>query len=101
MTCLRVDIVGFADESFPGFVHCDFIDASGNRHTFIEKIPVVTTQNLWSDSTYPQPGMMPCERVERLHDGEGSALARVCINAIDPTYPAEFIVLESQLMNDC
>ena len=54
MTCLRVDIVGFADESFPGFVHCDFIDAKGNRHRVLEKIPVVTTENLWNDSTYPQ-----------------------------------------------
>lgn len=38
--------------------------------------------------------------VECLHDGEGRALARVCINAMDPTYPAQFIVLESQLVND-
>src|SRR5258708_37604646 len=83
MTYLRVDIIGFADESFPGFVHCDFTDATGNRHTFLEKIPVVTTQNLWSDSTYPQPGMMPCETVECLHDGEGRALTRhnsSCLN---------------------
>jgi len=53
MTCLRVDIVGFADESFPGFVRCDFTDARGNRHTVLEKLPVVTTENLWSDSAYP------------------------------------------------
>jgi hypothetical protein len=70
MTCLRVDIVGFADESFPGLVHCDFADANGNRHKFIEKIPVVTTQDLWSDSTYPHPGLMPCDRVECLDEGE-------------------------------
>ena len=100
MTYLRVDIVGFADESFPGFVHCAFTDAMANRHTFLEKIPVVTTQNLWSDSTYPQPGMMQCETVERFHDAEGRSLARVCINAMDPTHPAQFIVLESQLEND-
>jgi hypothetical protein len=100
MTYLRVDIVAFADESFPGFVHCHFTDANGNRHTFLEKIPVVTTQSLWCDSTYPQPGMMPCERVECLDDGEGRALARVCINAMDPNCPAQFIVLGSQLVND-
>jgi len=101
MTCLRVDIVGFADESFPGLVHCDLADANGNRHKFIEKIPVVTTQDLWSDSTYPQPGLMPCDRVECLDDGEGRALARVSINSLDPSHPAQFIVLESQLVNDC
>jgi hypothetical protein len=100
MRCLRVDIVGFADESFPGFVHCDFTDAKGDRHTVLEKIPVVTTENLWSDSTYPQPGMLPCERVECLHDGAGSALALVSINPIGAGYPAQFFVLESQLVND-
>ena len=65
MTCLRVDIVAFADESFPGFVRCAFADADGNRHTFIEKIPVVSTQELWTDSNYPQPGMVPCMIVEK------------------------------------
>jgi len=34
-------------------------------------------------------------------DAEGRALVRVCINAMDPTHPAQFIVLESQLENDC
>ncbi len=101
MTYLRVEIVGFADESFPSFVHCAFTDAMANRYTFLEKIPVVTTQNLWSDSTYPQPGMMPCETVECMHDADGRALARVCINAMDPIHPTQFIVLESQLENDC
>ena len=98
MTCLRVDIVGFADESFPGFVHCDFTDAKGSRHTVLEKTPVVTTENLWSDSTYPQPGLLPCDRVEGLHDGVGPALAVVSINPIGPGYPAHFVVLESQLV---
>jgi len=73
MTCLRVDIVDFSDESFPGFVHCDFTDAKGNRHTVLEKIPVVTTESLWNESTYPQPGMLPCERVECLRDDAGRA----------------------------
>jgi len=64
MTCLRVDIVGFVDESFPGFVRCAFADANGNRHAFIEKIPVVTAQNLWRDSIYPQQGTVSCDKVE-------------------------------------
>jgi hypothetical protein len=104
MTCLRVDIVGFADESFPGFVQCAFADANGNRHTFIEKVPVVTAQELWSDSTYPQPGMVPCEREESLQGGAGRGLARVSIGVVDsmdsPRYSVQFIVLESQLLND-
>ena len=100
MTCLCIDIVGFADESFPGFVHCAFADANGNRHTFIEKIPVVTAQDLWSDSIYPQPGVLPCQSVECSHDDAGRALALVSINPMGPAYPAKFIVLESQLVNE-
>lgn len=102
MTCLRVDIVAFVDESFPGFVRCAFVDAVGKRHTFIEKIPVVTTQDLWTDSVYPQPGTVPCEKVEN-GGGIGIGLARITISAGDsldsPGYSAEFIVLESQLVD--
>ena len=101
MACLRVDIVGFADASNPGFVHCAFTDANGDRHTFIEKIPVVTTQDLWIDSTCPQPGVIQCERVESLLDDSGRSLARVRIAPISPDYAEPFIVLESQLVNDC
>ncbi len=77
MTCICVDIVGFADESFPGFVNCAFADAHGNRQTFIEKIPVVTAQDLWNDSVYPQPGALPGAKVECTHDDAGRALAPV------------------------
>jgi len=102
MTYLRLDIIGFVDESFPGFIRCAFADADGNRHTFIEKIPVVTTENLWSDSVYPQQGTVPCEKVERLEGGSG--LARITIGVGDsldsPGYSEQFIVRESQLVNE-
>jgi hypothetical protein len=99
MPCLRVEIVAFVDESFPGFVRCAFVDADGKRHTFIEKVPVVTTQELWRDSTYPQPGIVPCEGVEKVQDG---SLVRVSLGVGDsmdsPGYSADFIVFESQLV---
>ncbi len=104
VTWLCVDIVGFADESFPGFVHCAFADANGRRHTLIKKIPVVTTQDLWSDSDYPQPGMVPCESVEPLTGDSQRGLALVSIDVRDsmnsPYYAGQFVVLESQLSND-
>lgn len=104
MTCLRVDIIAFVDESFPSFVRCAFIDADGKRHTFIEKVPVVTTQELWSDSTYPQPGVVPLEGIEKLQDGTHRGLARATIGAgysmDSPGYSAHFIVLESQLVDE-
>ena len=100
MTFLRVDVVAFVDESFPGFVRCAFADADGNRFTLVEKVPVVTTQELWTDSIYPQPGTVPCVGVEKLQDDTGRALARVSICPIEmgsPDYPEQFVVHESQL----
>jgi hypothetical protein len=102
MTWLRIQIVGFVDESFPGFIRCAFADADGNRHTFIEKIPVVTTENLWRDSAYPHKGKVPCENVETVEDGSG--LARITIGVGDstdtPGHSEQFIVRESQLSNE-
>lgn len=104
MTCLRVDIIGFVDESFPGFVRCAFADAEGKRHTFIEKVPVVTTQDLWVDSAYPQQGTVPCEKVENFEGGIVNGLVRVTIGVGDsmdsPGYSEQFIVRESDLSDE-
>jgi hypothetical protein len=103
MTSLRVDIVGFVDESFPGFVRCAFADVNGNRHTSIEKVPVVTL-NLWSDSIYPQEGTVPCENVEAVEGDTDARVVRVTIGVGDsmdsPVHSEQFIVQESQLLNE-
>ena len=83
MQCLCVEFVSFVNESFPGFVQCAFVDAEGNRHTFIEKVPLVTLENLWKDSAYPQTRTVPCESVERSQDNFGRRLARVTIGVCD------------------
>jgi len=46
-------IVRFVDEYQPGIVECEFADAEGRIHKIIEKIPIVTAADLWSDSAYP------------------------------------------------
>ena len=38
---LRVQIVRYIDEHFPGLVECELADASGRLHIFVEKGPVV------------------------------------------------------------
>lgn len=101
MRCLNVEIVDFVDESFPGFVRCAFLDADGARHTFIEKVPVLTTEMLWKDSVYPQNGTVPCDSVEDLQDGTGRRLARISMSVSDSMnsscYETSYIVLASQL----
>ena len=103
--CLGVEIVRFVDgSSYPAIVECAFVDAEGKKHTFIEKVPVVTVEDLWSDTTYPRPGNAECKIVERLQDASGRHLAKVMIDVCDSLdtyrYDATFLVLESQL-TDC
>jgi len=74
---LEVQVEGFIDDHFPGFVKCVLIDADGLRHEFIDKVPVVSTANLRSDSIYPQPGYLGCTIESEWTDELGRRLARV------------------------
>jgi hypothetical protein len=53
---LIVQIESFVDDHQPGFVQCLLVDAHGHKHQFVEKVPVVSSNNLFADSNYPQPG---------------------------------------------
>ena len=102
MPFLRVEIVEFVDEYQPGLVRCAFRDANGHRHSFVEKIPRVTDQDLWRESQYPQLGAVECDSVEWLSDAEPpSRFARVTLaiaGAVDsPDDPQSFVVRDSQL----
>jgi hypothetical protein len=57
---IRVSIVRFVDANEPGWVECRFIDAGGVQHVFIEKAPIVSSENLWTDTVYPRPGVLAC-----------------------------------------
>jgi hypothetical protein len=56
MPSIQVSIIRFVDEHQPGFVEAEFADANGNLHTLVDKVPVFSLEDLWSDSVYPQPG---------------------------------------------
>jgi hypothetical protein len=62
---VRVEIVRYTDDSFPGWVECCLTDAHGHRWSFVEKVPIVTTAYLDAASPYPQPGIIACEVVGR------------------------------------
>ncbi len=101
MTYLRLQIVCFVDESFPGFVEGVFTDAEGTQHTIRDKVPVIALSDLWSDSEYPQPGVAACEVLDRSHDPENRSICRITIDrpwALESTTgQTEFAVLESQI----
>ena len=95
---LSVQIVRFVDDSFPGWVECQFTDAAGRVHTLIEKYPMVTAQMLDADSQYPQTGVVECEVLNRSQDARGGDLVRIRMLSIESTEGlSEFVVLPVQL----
>src|SRR5215212_1531471 len=101
MIALPVTISRFADDDQPGWVECELSDAFGRRHVFIEKIPVVTEEEVWRDSSYPRGGMFACEVISSWVDEKGRSLSK-----IDTSRPwgieskdgqAEFVVLTEAL----
>jgi len=104
MPRLRGSIIRFVDQHQPGFVECEFTDANGTIHTIVDKVPIFSVDDLWSDSVYPQPGFAGCEVLARLEDPRGHKLARVTIakpDCLESTGGrSEFVVLESQISDE-
>jgi hypothetical protein len=101
MPSLTVEITRFVDESQPGFVECKLVDVNNEIHFFIEKAPVVSTEDLWSTSTYPCRGAIRCEVLNSWNEGHTS-LAKVSTEdpwGVESTNgQTEFVVLASQLL---
>ena len=98
MHSLSLNIVRFVDDSQPGWVACEFTDADGVLHTLIDKIPIFTSDDIWTDSTYPHPGVAECEVLDSFQDQAGRELVR--IDLIESTEGvSEFVVLKSQVAN--
>ena len=62
---VAVEITRFLKADNPGWVECRLVDLSGREHLFHEKIPVVTADDLWADTHYPQPGVIAAIVVKR------------------------------------
>jgi hypothetical protein len=64
MNYLMVDIFDYSFDCFPGLVSCKFTDALGKVHCFNEKIPVVSSENIWKwneNTILPQKGYIAGE----------------------------------------
>jgi len=89
------------DERYPGFVACEFSDAHGHKHTVIDKVPILTDENLDSSSPYPLPGIARCEVLSRWRDDRGRDLVRITLDrpiTVESTEGlTEFVVLAQQL----
>jgi len=100
---LKVQIVRYVDDHFPGFVECELVDASGRIHTFVEKGPVVSDKWPGPDGSYPMSGEIRCEILEQGHCQDGRELLRVTTEQPDYVETkdgvAEFVVLSSQVIS--
>ena len=101
MPGLKVTIARFVDDHQPGFVECTFSDARGISHSIIEKVPVISAEDLWIDSEYPRAGEIECTVLERCTDARGDDLARIDTELPDHIESArgetEFVVFWSQI----
>jgi len=77
MTALKVEIVAFADTAQPGWVKCRLVDADGRTHEFLEKAPIVSDEDLDSQSGYPRPGFIKCTIRARRPGTDGRQLLTV------------------------
>lgn len=68
MLGLRVSIVRWVDDHQPGWVECHLTDYWDQSWVFVEKAPVVSAEDLGPETTYPRPGVIACELVERSFD---------------------------------
>jgi len=102
VTAISIQIERFVDDHQPGFVECRLVDAFGRSHLFVEKLPIVTAADLWSDSSYPQAGEITCEIVSESVDAAGRKLVQVNTDrpwSVESTEGvSSFVVLTSQMV---
>jgi hypothetical protein len=100
---LRVQIVQYVDDYFPGIVECELVDAAGRVHIFVEKGPVVSDKWPGPDDSYPMSGVIRCEILEQWRDPDGRDLLRVSTERPDyvetKDHVMEFVVPSSQVIS--
>ena len=74
---LAVRITAAKCFDFPGWVACEFTDAHGRVHAFVEKAPVVAESSFRLDGPYPRAGVIACEILSTQRDAAGQLLVRI------------------------
>jgi len=74
---LRVLIARYVDASQPGWVECHFHDAAGQLRKILEKVPVVTDQDISESTELPAHGIVHCVENGRRTDESGRELVAI------------------------
>lgn len=77
MPFVKASAVRFVDAAIPGFVECTLSDSYGRIWTFVEKVPVLTSDSLSIDSRYPHPVEIACSIVSQGLDSDGRPIVRI------------------------
>lgn len=77
MPGVKIQIVRFVDDYQPGIVECQLIDAHGRTWSFVEKIPIVTAEDIWRESAYPRPAVVDCVIIARIRDDSGREIVQI------------------------
>ncbi len=101
MFFVTVQITRFVDKHFPGFVECMLIDAYGRSHLFIDKVPVVSNENLGPSSQYPCDGGIRCTIETEYTDERGRLIVKISTEYPDHVDSivgdTHFVMLASQV----
>jgi hypothetical protein len=95
MPSLRVQIVRYVETYQPGIVECQFVDADGQPHSIVGKLPYFTGADLWLDSEYPQPGEVEC----RILGAPAHGTARIMLAEETTEGRSEVVVPETDLIS--
>ena len=77
MNAVRVSITAFVNDDFPGWVACELADSDGVLHQFIEKVPVVSNEDLRQNSDFPRDGAIACNVISNWQDDLGRSLSKI------------------------
>ena len=100
MAAIRVPIVRWVDDYFPGWVECFLTDAYGTVWSIVEKLPVVSSEDMREIGQFPPTGFIACAVIGKSVNAQGQTLCRIStkkpwgIEAVDGT--ATFTVRKEQ-----
>lgn len=77
MLAVKVTITRVVDSSQPGWIECLLTDIDGVSWSFIEKIPVITLDDLDNGSKYPLEGSVACSIVKTGFDSLGKEVITI------------------------
>jgi hypothetical protein len=83
MSAVKITILKYVKDDFPGIVECSLTDAHEKEWVFQEKAPVVSSQDLDSQTSYPQIGEMSCKVISRHKDSVGKEIITIQLDTVE------------------